>query len=106
MERVSTLEKSGVSSTSVSVDNSKVELLEKKLSGLNNAEIIHLVGLIYYKNNNVEKALEYMQCAAYSLKDNYSYYDKNNHILNNAINIYKFNQDLNKYNKKKSKYSN
>ena len=31
MERVSTLEKSGVSSTSVSVDNSKVELLEKKL---------------------------------------------------------------------------
>ena len=32
MERVSTLEKSGVSSTSVSVDNSKVELLEKKLS--------------------------------------------------------------------------
>jgi len=97
-----------ISNNSIITDEmlKEVDEIYEKLSGLNNAEIIHLVGLIYYKNNNVEKALEYMQRAAYSLKDNYSYYDKNNHILNNAINIYKFNQNLNKYNKKKSKYSN
>jgi len=61
--------------------------------GKTNPEFQHLIGLMYYKKNDYNKALEYLQDAVINLKKNEGYVPVFNEILNNCINMHKFCQD-------------
>lgn len=61
--------------------------------GKNNPEFLHLIGLIYYKKNDYNKALEYIQDAVINMKKIEGYIPVFNEILNNCINMHKYCQD-------------
>jgi tetratricopeptide (TPR) repeat protein len=61
--------------------------------GKENPEILHLVGLLYYKRNDYNKAAEYIKNAVFQLKKKEGYIPQFNEILNNSINMFKFSQD-------------
>ena len=78
----------------------------KSLENLENPEIDHMYGLVYYKSNDINKAKEYLNKAIINIKKNNNYCSKSNEILNNAINIYKLDQEyFDECIKSKSKYS-
>lgn len=62
-------------------------------NGKTNPEFQHLIGLIYYKKNDYNKALEYLQDAVLNMKKLEGYIPVFNEILNNCINMHKFCQD-------------
>ena len=62
-------------------------------NGKNNPEFLHLVGLVYYKKNDYNKALEYLQDAVFNIKKLEGHVPVFNEILNNCINMHKFSQD-------------
>ena len=61
-----------------------------KLYGKDNPEFQHLLGLMYYKKNKFQEALETMILAIYSFKKNEGFIPQFNEILNNCINMHKF----------------
>lgn len=78
----------------------------KTLENLENPEIDHIYGLLYYKSNDINKAKQYINKAVINMKKNNNYCSKSNEILNNAINIYKLEQEcFDECIKLKSKYS-
>ena len=78
----------------------------KTLENLENPEIDHIYGLLYYKSNDINKAKQYIYKAVINMKKNNNYCSKSNEILNNAINIYKLDQEyFDECIKFKSKYS-
>lgn len=66
------------------------EIYEK--SGKNNCDFQHLLGLAYFKNKNYQKAKLIMIEAINNLKKNNGLINQQNEILNNCINIHKFEQ--------------
>jgi len=84
----------------------KADELYKTLEYLDNADIIHIYGILQYKRGNIHEAKKYMKDAVLKLYRNKGFYSKTNDILNNSINICQFNQSLlNECKKNKSKYS-
>ena len=78
----------------------------KSLENLENPEIDHIYGLVYYKSNDINNAKKYLNRAIINMKKNNNYCSKSNEILNNAINIYKLDQEFFEECKNlKSKYS-
>jgi hypothetical protein len=63
-----------------------------KLYGKDNPEFQHILGLMFYKKNKFQEALETMKLAIYSFKKNEGYVPQFNEILNNCINMHKFYQ--------------
>ena len=61
--------------------------------GRDNPEFLHLIGLMYYKRNDYNKAMEYIKDAVFQFKKKEGYIPQFNEILNNSINMYKFCQD-------------
>lgn len=70
-------------------------------------DIQNIMGVIYYNYKNYKKAREYMSNSLTNLKKCKGYtIMKNSEILNNSINIYKYDQDmLEEYKQSKPKYS-
>jgi len=66
------------------------EIYEK--SGKNNCDFQHLLALAYFKNKNYLKAKLMMIDAVNNLKKNNGLINQQNEILNNCINIHKFEQ--------------
>lgn len=91
------------------IDNTIIENatnIYKTLENLENSEIDHIYGLLYYKSNDINKAKQYINKAVINMKKNNNYCSKSNEILNNAINIYKLDQEyFDECIKLKSKYS-
>ena len=82
------------------------ENLYKNINKLDNPDILHTMGVLYFKRNDIENAKKFMTDACNKLKENNGYVSKSSDILNNAINIYQYEQTmLDEYKKKKSKYS-
>lgn len=78
----------------------------KSLEKLENPEIDHIYGLVYYKSNDINNTKKYLNRAIINMKKNNNYCSKSNEILNNAINIYKLEQEFFEECKNlKSKYS-
>ena len=76
------------------------------VSNLDNPDFYHAMGIIYYKRGDYENAKKMMTDACISLEKNKGYYSKSSEILNNTVNIYKYDQKLLKEcSAKKSKYS-
>lgn len=70
------------------------ENIYKNLDYLNNADIQHLFGILNFKYKNIDLAKKYMTLATLNLKKNLGYISKSHEILNNTINIYKYDQLL------------
>ena len=82
------------------------ENLYKNINKLDNPDILHTMGVLYFKRNDIENAKKFMTDACNKLKENNGYVSKSSDILNNAINIYQYEQTmLDECKKKKSKYS-
>ncbi len=78
------------------------EVLEK----FENPDVLHTMGVLYYKRNDWTKAKQYMTQACDMLQKHHGYVSKSSEILNNAINIYQYEQVLLEECKKKtSKYN-
>ena len=72
-------------------DVKEAELIYEK-SGKNNCDFQHILGLAYFKNKNYLKAKLMMIEAVSNLKKNNGLVNQQNEILNNCINIHKFEQ--------------
>jgi tetratricopeptide (TPR) repeat protein len=73
------------------------ELIKKAINhcdtyGKNTPEFQHLLGLMFYKKNRFNEALEHMKKAIYNFKKNDGYVPQFNEILNNCINMHKYSQ--------------
>jgi len=73
---------------------------------INNADFMHSLGLIYYKQGNYKTAKKYLVDAVNDNKNNEGLMGNYNEILNNCINMHQYDQpDLEECLKKQSKYS-
>jgi hypothetical protein len=78
----------------------------KQLEKLNNPDSIHTLGVIYYKRKDYDNAKKYMVEACEKLEDNQGFVAKSSEILNNAINVFQYEQSqLESCKNKKSKYA-
>ena len=78
----------------------------KRLSNLNSADVLHTMGILFYKAGDYENATKYLVDAVEQMKKNNGYLTNSSEILNNCINMHQYNQpDLEECMKKKSKYS-
>jgi GR25 family glycosyltransferase involved in LPS biosynthesis len=69
-------------------------------------DFIHSMGLLYYKRKNYEKAKSFMLESCEKLYEQNGFVPKSSEILNNAINMYQYDQYmLEECKNKKSKYS-
>jgi len=76
------------------------------LKQMNSPDVLHTMGLIYFKRNDYTQAKKYMEEACDKLVSGFGNISKNSEILNNAINMFQFNQpQLEECKKNKSKYS-
>lgn len=79
-----------------------------KISSKNflSADMMHIMGIIYYKYKDYDNAKEYFIMALENTKTHNITIQQNSEVLNNTINIYQFNQEfLEECKKLKSKYS-
>ena len=88
-------------------DITNAEKIYKDSLNIPSIDIQNIMGVIYYNYKDYKKAKEYMCLSLNNLKKCKGYsIMKNNEILSNTINIYKYDQDLLEECKKtKSKYS-
>jgi hypothetical protein len=76
-------------------DIKRAEKIYSDSLNIQSIDIQNIMGIIYYNYKNYKKAKEYMCASLNSLKKCKGYtIMKNNEILSNTINIYKYNQDL------------
>jgi GR25 family glycosyltransferase involved in LPS biosynthesis len=84
----------------------EAEGLYKQIEKFENPDILHTMGLLHYKRNDFENAKKYMTEACDKMHTNFGYVSRGSEILNNAINMYQFDQKLlEECKKKQSKYS-
>lgn len=88
-------------------DIKNAEKIYNSSLNISSVDIQNIMGVIYYNYKNYKKAREYMSNSLTNLKKCKGYtIMKNSEILNNSINIYKYDQDmLEEYKQSKSKYS-
>lgn len=68
--------------------------LYKQLEKLENPDVLHIMGVLHYKRQEFERAKYFMSEACYKMLENQGYYSKSSEILNNAINIFQYDQNL------------
>lgn len=84
----------------------EAEQIYKSLEKFENPDILHTMGVIYYKRKDYDNAKRYMTDACEKMQSGFGYISKSSEILNNAINIYQYDQvQLEECKKKVSKYN-
>jgi len=84
----------------------EAERLYKLLEKLEDPDVLHTMGVVYYKKKDYANAKKYMTEASYKLQEKQGCVSRSSEILNNAINIYQYDQSqLDECKKKVSKYS-
>lgn len=82
-----------LNNNNISIDDLKnIENIYNKSNFKNNPDILHSMGLIYYKYGDYDKSKEFLINAINNLKKNDGYIDKYSDILNNCINMFQYNQ--------------
>lgn len=81
------------------INSSDINLKEarniyKKLEHLGSPDINHMMGVIYHKKDRYDDAKDCFNTAIDLLIEKGGYIGKNSDILNNCINIYKYDQDI------------
>jgi len=74
------------------IDNAETIYIRSK--NIESADILNIMGIIYYKYSDYEKAKKYTTEALYNLKKNKGYIQRNSNILCNCINMYQFEQEM------------
>lgn len=78
----------------------------KRNENMGSPDIIHSMGVLYYKKGDYENAKKYMTLACEKMKSEYGLITRASEILNNAINIYQYDQNmLEECKKKQPKYN-
>lgn len=72
----------------------KAEAVFKSVESIKSSDLNNIMGMIYQKNKNYNEAKKYYTTALELHKKNFGYLQKNSMILNNAINIFKYEQDM------------
>jgi GR25 family glycosyltransferase involved in LPS biosynthesis len=75
------------------IDINTINNYYNNIKHFNSPDISHIMGIIYYKNNNYSKAKDFFEEAYNFLKNDNGYLGYDSEILNNCINIYQFNQN-------------
>lgn len=84
----------------------QAEKIYKTLEKLDNPDVLHTMGILYYKRKDYENAKKYMTESCEKIQSGFGYLSKSSEILNNAINIYQYDQMyLEECKTKQSKYS-
>ena len=73
-------------------DIKEVEKLYDTTKHMDSADILHIIGIIYYKKKDYEKSKKFLVDAVASLKRNKGYLQQNSEILNNCINMHQYDQ--------------
>jgi len=68
------------------------ELLYKKLEEMESPDVLHTMGVLYYKKKDYDNAKRYMVLACEKLQSQCGYVAKSSEIINNAINMFQFDQ--------------
>lgn len=68
--------------------------LYKQIENIKSSDLNNIMGMIYLKDKNYKEAKQYFVKALELHKKNFGYLQKNSIILNNTINIFKYDQDL------------
>lgn len=101
-----TMAKMTSSNTLTNEQIADAEALFDQIKGMNNPDILHTMAILYYKNQNYSKAKELMIEACNEIQNGHGIVSKSTDILNNAINMFQYDQpNLEECKKKKSKYS-
>jgi len=80
--------------------------LYDNIKQLDSPDVLHTMGLIYFKRKDYDEAKKYMEEACDKLKSGHGNVSKNSEILNNAINMFQYDQPhLEECKNKKSKYA-
>lgn len=67
--------------------------LFKRLEPLNSADVLHTMGILYYKMNDYDNAKKVLTESVLLMKKNNGYITNNSEILNNCINMFQYEQD-------------
>jgi tetratricopeptide (TPR) repeat protein len=73
-------------------DVNEAEKICESAKHVESADIYHIMGIIYYKNNDYENAKKNMTTAVDILKKKKGYLYQNSEILNNCINMFQYEQ--------------
>jgi len=66
----------------------------EQLEKMNSPDATHTLGVIYYKRKDYENAKKYMVEACVKLQETQGFVSKSSEILNNAINVFQYDQTL------------
>lgn len=81
------------------------QILFDRVKDMNNPDIFHTMAILYYKNQDFAKAKELMIEACNFIESEHGIVSKSTDILNNAINMFQYDQPyLEECKKRKSKY--
>lgn len=84
----------------------EAEKLFETIKDMRNPDILHTMAILYYKHKNFVKAKELMIEACIEIEKGHGIVSKSTEILNNAINMFQYDQpNVEECKKKKSKYS-
>ena len=87
-------------------DIKEAEKIYDAAKSIDSPDILHIMGIIYYKKKDYENAKKFMTDAIVNMKKNKGYLQQNSEMLNNCINMYQYDQaGLDEYRKCTSKYS-
>lgn len=70
----------------------EAEKICESAKNIESADIYHIMGIIYYKNNDYQNAKKNMTTAVDILKKKKGYLHQNSEILNNCINMFQYEQ--------------
>jgi hypothetical protein len=73
-------------------DIKEAEKLYESIKHMDSADIMHIIGIIYYKKNDYANSKKFLIDAVASLKRNKGYLQQNSEILNNCINMHQYDQ--------------
>jgi tetratricopeptide (TPR) repeat protein len=68
--------------------------LFKQAENLKSSDVYNIMGMIHNKKKNYKEAKQYFTTALELHKKNFGYLQKNSIILNNAIDVFKYDQDM------------
>lgn len=64
-----------------------------KIENLKSADILHTMGILYYKMKKYDKSKKFLEESVMLMKKNNGYLTNSSEILNNCINMYQYEQD-------------
>jgi len=72
----------------------EAEKIYESSKSIDSADILHIMGIIYFKYKDYVNAKKFMSDAISNMKKNKGYLQQNSELLNNCINIYQFDQSM------------